>query len=112
MLGQYTGNMGMVVLDTDFLRDVCVESVFCCRVFRVQIVGNRLWIDIKEALEVLGPLTERGQCLQIFKVTDMVADKGLSSLAQAKGILEMPATGQERHREIERELNRLWCRAA
>ena len=66
MLSQHAGNMGMMMLDTDFLRDIQVESVFCRQVFGVQIVGNRLRVDIKEALEVLNPLTERGKCFQIL----------------------------------------------
>src|SRR5438874_490811 len=99
--------MRMMMLNTNFLWEIGVESIFCCQVFRMQIVGDRLGVNIKQALKVLNPLAKRGQRLQILQVAYMMADKSLSSLAQAKGVLEMPATGQEGHGEIKRQGYRL-----
>src|SRR5579859_1770289 len=60
---QYTDDMSVVMLDTDFLRNVCIEGVFCRQVFRVQIVGDGLWINVEEALVMFNALAERGQGL-------------------------------------------------
>src|SRR5437763_15442929 len=97
--------MRMVMLDTNFLWDIHpsslpIESIFCCQVFRMQIVGDRLGVDIKQGLKVPNPRAKGSQRRQVLQVADMVADKSLSPLAQAKGVLEMPATGQEGHGEI------------
>src|SRR5438046_9136487 len=104
--------MRMVMLNTNFLWDIHptslpIESIFCCQVFRMQIVSDRLGVNIKQALKVLNALTKGGQRLQVLQVANMVADKSLSPLAQAKGVLEMHATGQEGHGEIKRQGNRL-----
>src|SRR5690242_17913257 len=98
--------MCMVVLDTNFVWDVRVKSIFCCQVFGMQVVGDCFWINIEEALEVLDAVTEGGQRLQVLQVANMMADKSLSSLAQTEGILEVSAAGQQWHRYIEREGNR------
>ena len=95
MFSQHTGDMGVVMLDADFLRNVCIQGVFCGQVFGVQVVGDGLWIDIEEALVMFNALAERGQGLQILQVSDMMADKGLSPLAYAKGVFEMTTAGQE-----------------
>ena len=63
MFGQHAGNVGMVVLDANFPRDIHVEGVFCREVFGMQIVGDRFGVDIEEALEVLNALAEGGQRL-------------------------------------------------
>src|SRR5260370_18306945 len=99
--------MRMVMLNANFLWDIRVESIFCCQVFRMQIVGDRLGVNIKQALKVLNSLAKGGQRFQVLQVANMVADKSLSPLAQAKGVLEMPAAGQEGHGEIKRQGNRL-----
>src|SRR5436309_1958368 len=76
MLSYHTSNMRMVMLDANFPGDVRVERVFCRQILRVQVVGNRLRINIEEALEMLNALTERGERLQVLQVADMMADKG------------------------------------
>src|ERR1700694_1223095 len=109
--------MRMVMLDTNFLWDIHpsslpIESIFCCQVFRMQIVGDRLGVNIKQALKVLYPLTKRSQRLQVLQVANMVADNSLSPLAQATGVIDMPAAGQEGLGEIKRQGNRLRSIAA
>src|SRR2546425_820616 len=101
MLGQHAGDMGMVMLDANFLGNVCVEGVFCCQVVGMQVIGNRLGINIEDALEMFNSFAVRGQCFQVLQVANVMADKGLSSLAQTEGILEMSATGHQWHGKIE-----------
>ena len=108
LFSQHTGDMGVVMLYANFLRDMQVERVFRCQVFRMQIVCHRFGMDIEEDLEVLDSLAERGQRLEVLQVTYMVAYKGLSPLAQAKRVLEVPPAGQKRRREI--EWQRDWLR--
>jgi len=93
MLGHDTGYVSMMVLHANFLRDVRVKCVFRCQVLRVQVVDDRLRRDIKETLEVLNRLAERDERLQVLQVADMMADKGLPSLAQAGGVLQMGSAG-------------------
>src|SRR2546421_4780174 len=99
--------MRMMMLNTNFLWKIGVESIFCCKVFGMQIVGDRLGVNIKQALKVRNALAKGGQRLQILQVAGMMADKSLPSLAQAKSVLKMSATGQEGHGEIKRQRNRL-----
>ena len=66
MFGQHTGNMSMMMLDADFLRDVCVKSVFCRQIFGMQVIGDGLRIDIEKALKVLNAFAKRGQRFQIL----------------------------------------------
>ena len=88
--------MGVVMLDADFLRNVCIEGVFCGQVFGVQVVGDGLWIDIEEALVMFNALAERGQGLQILQVSDRVGpillqagprDRKLSAIQLGKFLL-------------------------
>src|SRR5437763_14009098 len=100
------------MLNGNFLWDIHlssfpIESIFCCQVRRMQIVGGRLGVNIKQALTVLYPLATRSQRLQVLKVANMVADKSLSSFAEAKRVLEMPAAGQAGDAEMNGEGKRL-----
>src|ERR1700736_3924877 len=98
--------MGMAVLHSNFLWQFHIKSIFCRQVFRVQIIGNRLRVDIEETLKMLDSLAEGGQRLQVLQVANVMADKSLPSLAQAKGVLKMTAAGQQWHGEIERQGDR------
>src|SRR5213080_1054194 len=86
IFSQYTGNMCMMMLNTNFLLDVHVKSIFCCQVFGIEIICNHFRMDVEKALEMLNSFTKRCERLQILQVTYVVADKGLPPLAQAKRV--------------------------
>ena len=84
VLGQHAGDVGVVVLHADLAPDVQIERVFGRQVVRVQVVGDRLGLDVEQALEVLDPFAERGQRLQVFQVADVVADERLPPLDRGR----------------------------
>src|ERR1700736_968911 len=100
MLGQHTGNVSMMMLHTDFLWNVSIKGIFCCQVFGMQIMSDSLRVDIEETLIVFNALTQRGQGLQILQITNVMTDKRLASLAQAKGVLQMTTAGKERRWQV------------
>src|SRR5260370_21303799 len=57
MLGQYTSNMGVVMLDSNFLWNDCVEGVFRRQVFGMYIITDSLRIDIEYPLIAPHPLS-------------------------------------------------------
>lgn len=52
---------------------------------------------------------ECGQRIEIFQVADMVADEGPAPAGEAKRVLLVAADGEQRHRAVERQGDRLRC---
>ena len=98
MLGEAGGEVGVVVLDGDRLDPVALERVAGRQVVGVQVVGDDLGLDREQALEVLDPLAERAQRLEVLQVADVVADPGALALGEAERVLQLGAAAEDRPR--------------
>jgi len=50
-------------------------------VIRVQIMGNKFWLNLEKSLIPFNPLLKKFQCFEVFQVTQMLAQKGKIPMA-------------------------------
>jgi hypothetical protein len=95
VLGKARRQVSVMVLHREQPHAVELVRVLRGEVLRVQVVGHDLRLDREQALEVLDPLSERPQRLEVLEVADVVADPGALALRHAERVLQLGAAGED-----------------
>src|SRR5262249_30685853 len=97
-----TGDVRVMVLHADLDRGAGERHRVLSRdIRRVQIMNDGLRVQVEEPFEMLHPLFERAKRLQVFQISDVMADEGVIATRQAKSVLEFRAAGQNFASEFE-----------
>ena len=99
VLDHAAGDVSVMVLHADQLHSTLPQSPFGRKVIRVQIIGDDLRLDFKNAFEVLDGLVEEGITFDIFQIANVLAQERMLALGEADGVLKFASHGQHR-REI------------
>ena len=75
-----------------------LAGIFARQIIRMQIAGNRLRYNIKEALKMADLLLIMLVCLKIFQIPDMLARKSVSAFRQTKARFLFCSAGQDRRK--------------
>jgi hypothetical protein len=71
----------------------------------VQVVRAKPGRNREQPLEVLDAVSERGQCLGVLKVTDVMTDPSATALGDADGVLQLRSTGEHRRLALDRQFD-------
>ena len=86
-------DVGVVMLDAKGWQMIlfCTgEGVAGCHVIGVQVIGDVFRLNPKQCLEMADPILKRLQCLVIFQIADMVAEKRIAIAAKDKKCSSAP----------------------
>ena len=107
VLGQASGEMGVVVLDPDELHLVELQRVLGRQVVGMQIVRDHLRRHGEHPLEVTDPLQIRRQRRQVLQITDVMTDPRPIASGDAERRLLLGPAGEQRPRRRDRQRQRL-----
>ena len=75
-----------------------LEGIFARQIIRMQVAGNRLRYNIKEALKMADLFLIMLICLKILQIPDMLARKSVSAFRQTKACFLFCSAGQDRRK--------------
>ena len=94
VFGQAAGQVRMMMLDCDCRQPAFFQSIACRIVIGVQIVRDPLWFDFEKPAHVTNRIPERFIDLEVFQVSDVLAQKSAVAAGQADGVLQLRTDSQ------------------
>ena len=79
----------MMMLDCDCRQPAFFQSIACRIVIGVQIMRDPLWFDFEKPAHVTDRIPERFIDLEVFQVSDVLAQKSAVAAGQADGVLQL-----------------------
>src|SRR5258708_7603731 len=95
VLRHTTGDVSVMMLDSNFALDARGESHSAADVAGMQIVRSNLWRDLEEMLHPGERFFKKEHGFVVFKVADVLAEDRETAFGEAKGVLQFAAKGQD-----------------